>query len=208
MNDIINKYLEEHDKRIEKYGINTLALWGSKESQEKRFETLCKLFINNNKFSVLDLGSGLSQFFPFLKSKGFFDFEYLGVEVNEKFIHECKKTFPDINITKGSVEEFIAKNKKVDYIVASGLYNLGNSVEEAEAFFLEQFKKLYKITNVGFAVNFLSIHSQNKDGKSIYHNPKDMLGLCIENFSSHVILDQSYLPHDFTIFVYKKLKHD
>ena len=80
---------------------------------------------------------------------------------------------------------------------------MGESVEDTTNFFINQFKIIYPNINKGFAVNFLSKYSENQDNTSIYHDPINILQNCLVEFSKYVRLDQNYLPHDFTVFVYK-----
>lgn len=199
---IFERYLKAHNQMIESHGFSERALWGSKTSQLKRFDELAIILKEKKDFSILDLGCGLCDFYLYLKNNGCKNFKYVGLEINPLFVNEAKKRYPDIDIFKGSVNSLNKKNKW-DYVVASGIYNLGESTVETEQFFIEQFKALYPNINIGFAVNFLSSLSNNKDKISVYHNPVEVLDICFANFSNNIKLHHNYLPHDFTVFVYK-----
>lgn len=201
MENIHNQYLAIHNERINQFGFTEKALWGSKASQYKRFEIFEKLFLNENKFNLLDIGCGLCDFYKFLTDRKFY-VDYTGLEINESFCKESKFRYPDINIVMGDCKS-IPSNIQWDYVVASGIYNLGKSVEEAEEAFLSDFSILYPNIQIGFAVNFLSSNSENKDNISIYHNPGRILTLIQSNISKNVVLFHHYLPNDFTILVYK-----
>lgn len=187
---------------IDVNGFTEKSLWGSKASQEIRFKTLTLLFAESRNFSVLDLGCGLCDFYNYLINAGYSDFEYTGLEINERFYNEVRNKKLPVDIIHGSIES-LSENKNFDYVVASGIYNLGNSADESEKFFLDQFKTLYPRIRKGFAVNFLSAFSKNKDKVSTYHEPLRLLSLCMSEFSEKVVLYHNYLPHDFTILVYK-----
>lgn len=202
-NTLFNQYIDTHNKMIEKNGYTEKSLWGSKESQQLRFKVMAELFVSKENFSVLDLGCGLCDFNEYLLKNGFENFEYTGVEINPLFIEQAKSRNPDINIVFGSVDD-LPVDKHWDYVVASGIYNLGSSLEETDDFFISQFSKLYPNIQVGFAVNFLSMYSLNQDHVSIYHNPSIIIDKCTSNFSRYFKLFHDYLPHDFTVFVYKE----
>lgn len=201
-NPILKKYLDIHTEKAEKSGLTPEALWGGQRSQVIRFKILEKLFINNSGFSLLDLGCGLSDFYSFLEEKKFKDIDYTGVDINNTFIEESKNRYPDLNFYHGSIES-IPKNINFDYVIASGLYNLGNSPIESSSFFVEQFIQLFKKVNVGIGVNFLSSWHKHQDNVSTYHNPAEMLTLCKDFISPHIVIYHHYLPNDFTVFVYK-----
>lgn len=201
MENIHNQYLAIHNERINKFGFTELALWGSKESQYKRFGILEKLILNEKKFNLLDIGCGLSDFYKYLTDRNFY-VDYTGLEINELFCKESKCRYPSINIVMGDCKS-IPSNFQWDYVVASGIYNLGKSVEEAEDAFLSDFSILYPNIQIGFAVNFLSSNSENKDNISIYHDPGRILTLIQSKISKNVVLLHHYLPNDFTILVYK-----
>lgn len=201
--EILKQYIDVHNRMIDENGFTEKSLWGSKESQQLRFKILSDLILTKDNFDILDVGSGLCDFNSFLMLNGFENYNYSGLEINKAFVKVSKSKYPDIEIFEGTVNN-LPIDRKWDYAVASGIFNLGISPEDTEEFFLNQFLHLYEQINIGFAVNFLSIYSSNKDKVSVYHNPIKVLDLCLKHFSKYVKLNQHYLPHDFTIFVYKK----
>lgn len=201
--NLYSRYLKVHNKMIDEHGFSVKALYGSLPSQQKRFEAFYKLFDSDEKFSVLDLGCGLCDFYQFLSGQKSMDVDYTGVDINEKFISESARRYPNIELITGSTEEITKTNRKWDYIVASGIYNLGENADQARDFFLQQFDLLFPLINKGFAVNFLSTCSPNPQPDSVYQNPSEMIKKCIDHYGSRVEFYQNYLPHDFTIFVFK-----
>lgn len=201
--ELFNRYLEVHNNMIREHGYTVKALYGSLGSQQKRFEILAKLMLQKDNFSILDLGCGLCDFFSFLEENSYTDFNYTGADINDKFLSESLRRYPQAELISGSTNEILATGKSFDYVVASGLYNLGENAGQAADFFAEQFEELFPAINVGFAVNFLSIHSPTPNADSVYHDPLAIIKLCFEKFGSRVVFHQNYLPHDFTIFVYK-----
>jgi SAM-dependent methyltransferase len=200
-------YIEVHNDMINKYGFTAKSLWGSRESQYVRFNKLREILLTENNYSVMDLGCGLCDFYEFLNSKGALNLRYTGFEINEKFYNAAKTRFPELDIRNGSLE-LLKTQENFDYVIASGIYNLGSSSEDLIELFVSQFKALYDKINIGFAVNFLSIHSEQPDSTSIYHDPINVFKKCLTNFSKYVQIDQTYLPNDFTVFVYKNKQDD
>ncbi|PKP21021.1 MAG: hypothetical protein CVU05_07720 [Bacteroidetes bacterium HGW-Bacteroidetes-21] len=203
MKSTTDKYLEIHNKRIDEFGLNAKALWSGTESQHKRFSILLNLILSKENFSLLDFGCGFGDFFPYLSSKEYFPSKYYGIDINSRMIAEAQKRYPSVNFYLGSSDNFIDLNIHVDYVIASGIYNLGENKNEVQRFFISQFKDLFLHVNTGFGINFLSDKSPSMDNVSIYHSPEETYTLCKKTFSSNVKVIEGYLPNDFTIFVYK-----
>ncbi|HNQ67625.1 MAG TPA: class I SAM-dependent methyltransferase [Bacteroidales bacterium] len=199
---IVNRYIEVHNKMLQENGFTSEALWGSKDSQYVRFAKISEIFKSKTGFSVLDLGCGLCDFYDYLNENNYSKISYTGLEINQTFYEHVCKEKPKCNIILGNIDKLPAEFQW-DYVIASGIYNLGTSSKENLKIFIQQFKDLYERINVGFAVNFLSVFSDNPKSDSIYFNPAEVLNLCIKEFSKYVRIDQTYLPHDFTVFIYK-----
>lgn len=199
---ILKRYMDIHTEKAEKAGLTSEALWGSQKSQHIRFSVLEKLFLKNSEFSVLDLGCGLGDFCKYLFDNNFKRIQYTGVDINRVFVDESQQRFPESTFIHGSIES-IPIGLNFDYVIASGIYNLGDSPAESAGFFVEQFTQLFESINIGLAVNFLSAWSTKKDNISTYHNPSEMLALCYQYFGPNIVIYHNYLPNDFTVFIYK-----
>jgi SAM-dependent methyltransferase len=200
--EIYELYLKTHNKMIEANGFTEKSLWGSTQSQQLRFLILSRLFRTKKDFSILDVGCGLCDFYVYLQNNGYENISYTGLEINPLFVKEVSMRHPSLRIIEGSVDDLAAESRW-DYVIASGIYNLGTSVESTQDFFIQQFEKLFPKIDIGFAVNFLSAFSKNKDDVSMYHQPSVILEKSMLHFSPHTQLHHDYLPHDFTLLVYK-----
>lgn len=200
---ILERYLGVHEGMRARHGYTAKALWGSEASQRARFSALVRLIHEPAAFSVVDLGCGLCDFYGYLIESGKRDFEYCGADINPKFIAESRRRFPSLALVQGSVDKVVERGQPYDYVVGSGIYNLGKAPREAESLFVRQFRRLFPLIRRGFAVNFLSTYSEHPDGVSMYHDPSALFRLCMRRFSRNVVLDHTYLPHDFTVLVYK-----
>jgi len=202
--DILKRYLDYHNDMIDKVGYSTRALYTTNASQKKRFRNFEKLFHRKQDFSLLDVGCGFGDFCGYLNEEGYQNIQFTGLDINERMTAESKKRFPDQQFVTGLVEA-LPQGTTYDYAIASGVYSLGESMEVVQDFFFEQFDQVYEKVNIGFAVNFLSSYSDSPDNICIYHDPIPLLEKCMKRYGKYVILTHDYLPHDFTIFVYKKM---
>ena len=198
-------YLITHDKMSVKNGLNEKALWGSSNSQIIRFKVLAKLIKEKSNFSIIDFGAGLTHFYQYLIENNYQNFQYFAVELNPKFVSYIKNKKPNINIVHGEISKVIELTEKfnIDYIVSSGIYNLGKSNDEVSKIFIDEYSTLMNKVNIGLGANFLSNQSKNKDNKSIYHDPIKIINLARNNVSEKLNYFHDYLPHDFTLLMYK-----
>ncbi len=206
-NDMNDPYISIHNQMAKDNGMNAKALWGSEESQKIRFNTLKNLFLTNNGFTVVDFGCGLAHFYDYLIEEGFYNVKYVGVDFNISFVNEIKKQKPNIQVEHGGSEKVIEilNRGDVDYVVSSGIYNLGESVEVVQSKYLNEYSTFFDSVKVGCGANFLSELSDKQDELSIYHNPYELLLKCEKSISKYMKYYHNYLPHDFTILNYKKL---
>jgi hypothetical protein len=200
---IFKTHLDFHNQQIALYGYGNEAIANSINSQTKRFEVATQLFKYDNYFSLLDLGAGLCDLYPYLTNLGFEFTDYTAADINPQFIKQASVVYTDINFIKGSVNEIIKTGKNFDYVVASGIYNLGYDRESNISFILKQFSTLFPYINKGLTVNFLSDWSRKQNPLSIYYDPITMLHLFRENFGCNITFYHNYLPHDFTIMIQK-----
>jgi len=202
MSDLNKLYLDIHNKMKSEHGFSSKALWGSENSQRIRFEILTKCISpTKSKIKILDIGSGLGHLYSYLIERGF-DIDYTGLEINESFIEQSQKTFPNAKFILGDINQLKKLDEVYDYSFASGIYNLGIK-EETQNSFVEDFKFILDRTKRACGVNFLSSNSKNQDNISVYHKPSEIISLVEEKLSSKYEICQNYLPNDFTVFILK-----
>jgi len=202
MRKIDKLYLDIHNQMKKDHGYSAKALWGSERSQKKRFQIFLNYIIDkSSKIKVLDIGSGLGDFYTYLIDLGF-DVDYTGLEINESFHKFCQEKFPKANFILGNVDKLKSYDLEFDYVFASGIYNLGNK-KNAQKAFVNDFQQLFKKINIAACVNFLSSNSINQDEVSVYHSSSEIISLVEENFTKNYILDHNYLPNDFTLIFHK-----
>jgi cyclopropane fatty-acyl-phospholipid synthase-like methyltransferase len=200
-NKIISKerYKNFYGKELfDKYGFDVKSIDSSKrETQETRFKTLLKIGVQKND-SVLDVACGMGDMADyFLRKK--FPVKYTGFDVSKNFI----------SYAKGKFEKRKLKDMKIDFQVRDIYEDLTN--EEFDwviicAFNLlniDLIKKYFKKCKKGIAINSLSSHALKKNPLFPYRDPLKMFSLVKEKVSPHVVLRHDYLPHDFTIYIYK-----
>jgi len=183
------------------------VVWSSKENQLIRFKVLCEI-ANLDNASLLDVGSGLSDLYFYLKNRQNNDITYTGIEISNNHVIEAKKKYPEIEIINSDFIEY-EFNKTYDYIVSSGAFNI--EMPDHDDYLKTVINKMYQLANLGVAFNLPSSYSnlaredyQFEPGIKIkYVDPKMIFDYC-KSLTPYVTLRHDYLVHDFTIYMYRK----
>src|SRR5262245_61906308 len=91
-----------YSHRLLEHGRDVRTLnWGSRTSQEKRFEVIAEVGIEGG-MSVLDVGCGLGDFQAWSRSRGL-ELDYHGIDVTEGMIGVCRDRFPECEFATGDI---------------------------------------------------------------------------------------------------------
>jgi SAM-dependent methyltransferase len=179
--------------------------WNSKESQQIRLKVLSQIANLENQI-VLDVGSGLGDLYGFLKPKNVF---YTGIELSEDFKQASEKKYPGLKVINADFLEHDFKTQ-YDFVLCSGAFNTEHPNHQQYVF--AAIKKMFDLSRKGVAFNLPSSLSklskqdgtvnQELDVKIAYMDPAEVFNFC-KSFCQWVSLRHDYLPHDFTIYLYK-----
>ena len=203
--EINENTIEYYSNLITEYGSDLKSVGQSEISQTKRFDKIIEIGDLNNK-SILDVGCGLGSFFNFLMEKSI-DAYYWGFDITPEMIRIAKKNHPEIE-ENYQVVDFLNEDitTKYDYVVSLGALNLpmsGRNISIA----IEFINKMYNICNIGMAISMTSSFTKKPNNKTFYFEPNIIVEK-VGKFCQNLKLDHSYLPHDFTLFCYKKGLYD
>ena len=196
--DLVDENQDFYDRRVEEYGDSYLSLnWGSKKSQELRFDVLSQISDLKMK-SVLDFGCGLGHFYKWFNEKTI-NVNYTGIDISPRMINEAKALFPEQNFKMQNIFA-VPLEEEFDYILMSGVFTYTN-----QNFFEQCIKSLFNKCTLGLGFNMLSkwgITSKSIEENEFFGSPEDVLKFC-KTLSSKIVLKHNYHPRDFTIFIYK-----
>ena len=178
------------------------AVAQSKISHLKRFEKMLELGDFNNK-RILDVGCGIGGFYDFLKEKNV-ACDYTGIDIIPRMIDAAKERIPEIR-DKFFVFDIIEKkmNKTFDYVVSIGPLNLEFESGLNMDFTMRLLKEMFQLAAIGSALSMTSSLTQKPGKETFYYDPVVILSETVK-FCSNIKIDHTYLPHDFTIFCYKR----
>jgi SAM-dependent methyltransferase len=190
-----------YESNVRRYGYGYRALaFGRRSSQEKRFEALVTLGAFQGR-SLLDVACGFGDLLAWLQARGIQP-RYSGIDICPPMIARCRKRFPDIAERLQVADALVYEpGEPHDYVVASGLF--GFAARNTEALLAQTFERLYSWCRIGMAVNFLSARYARRSEQRVYVEPISMLRAALR-LTPAVRLDHSYLPNDFTLFLYRQ----
>lgn len=185
---------------IEQYGDSFKSVnWGSKESQNLRFDMLLNPFIESNvsenRLSVLDVGCGLGHLYTFLQDKGL-PIDYRGIDIVPDMVAKAKERHPDVRFDVGTVSDLLEES--YDIVVASGIFYVAYDQESMNT----ELAKMFSLCRRGIAFNSLSKWAPELKQPDFYADPLEVLSFC-RTLSTCCTLRHDYFPHDFTVHVFR-----
>ena len=84
-----------------------------------------------------------------------------------------------------------------DYLIMSGIFTFAN-----QSIFEKILTDSFHISQKGIACNVLSTWGRQKEEGEFHADPIKTLEFC-SKLTPKVVLRHDYLPHDFTIYMYK-----
>ena len=204
-NELLNEVASYYSEKLAQHGETPRGVdWNGEESQNLRFEQLCKIVTRPEVFSLNDLGCGYGALFDFL-AKQYQAVSYLGVDVSGDMIQAAKQRYHD-----NARPRFITSaepDRLADYGVASGIFNvrLGRSDAEWRDYLEATLDVLDRTSRLGFAFNCLTSYSDEDKMRDYlyYADPCLLFDLCKRRYSRQVALLHDYGLYEFTILVRK-----
>lgn len=193
-----SRFYEEH---IRRFGYSYRALgFGRRASQEKRFAAALSLGSLHGK-RLLDVGCGFGDLLAWLNARGI-EPDYTGIDICKPMIERCRRRFASTGarFMVGDALTFVPADP-YDYIVASGIfgYNAGDTRKRVQP----TLERLFDLTHIAMAVNFLSRRAPTRSPGRLYLHPADVLQFALK-LTPAVRLDHTYLPNDFTLCLYRR----
>lgn len=192
------------ENRVLEYGdVPRSVGWSSREQQYLRFHVLTKHICFSNSDSILDLGSGTSEFYGYLKENKFnnLDFTYKGFELSKSMVEIALNKYPS---SGASVCDFWETDnvpkKQFDYVFCSGALNYRNDFSNLDL--IRRFINLYfPITKKALVFNLISDNVDYMDPNLKYYDAGDCVSV-VSEFTKNFVLDANYPLWEFTLIIF------
>lgn len=197
----IETAIESYRSAFAKFGDSPAAVLWPKGRQALRFRALTSHF-SESGFSVLDYGCGLAHLKDYLDTR-FSGFTYTGADMVEEFVRADRIKHPQASFQLVRGPEEI--RQQYDYVVLSGVFNLSYSADKpAHVRFIEEsLSHLFQCCRVSLSVDFMCDQVDFEESGSHYQNVFGLLGFVNQHLSRRYTLDQSYMPYEFSVTIYR-----
>lgn len=198
--------LNEHDlHRIRRFYTNTLQKygpydprslhWTDTHNQIRRFAALT--YVDDlDRSSVLDVGSGLGDLYQFLVNQRL-HVNYTGIDIVPEMTTRAQQKFPDATFMTRDIFDM---DERFDFVLASGA--LSFRVENNDTYYQKMIRKMYDLADRAVAFNMLDKRSHPDTEIYATYEANEVVEFCA-SFAERVEVASDYLPHDFTVFLYK-----
>ena len=208
----MNKLLQEHYTALySRYKDSPLSLQhNSLEQQQKRFKLLSK-YIKSN-YDVFDLGSGLGDFYQYLRGNSKFSGHYTGMDLVKEFIQRSEVKFAENSLTtfiNANFLEFVDL-PIFDYAIICGTFNNYIPGIDSYEYLYKTLSRLYSHVRKGISFNLLSTFVSYEDENLCYFNPLDVFKYCKKELTPFVSIKHDYIlsdegyPYEFTIYLHRE----
>lgn len=167
-------------------------------TQRMRFQ----LFLMNhpvNHRSILDVGCGLGDFLAHLQELGV-DCNYVGVDLADEMIARCRQRFPETPFEVRNILDD-EPEPRFDYVVSFGIHNI--KVPCGEKLLESLTRRQFDLCRVAAHISILTDRYGGFDPHIMAWHAEDVLAMAL-NITPYVALRHDYLPHDFSVTLYRQ----
>lgn len=187
-----------YDGLVDRFGHDPRACdYGSAASQAAKFHVLSEV-IPLSHCSVLDVGCGFADYADFLEAR-FSGVQYTGVDLSSRMHQEARRRRPDLELFQESILDRDDR-RMFDVVTANGVFYLLG--DEAQSRMRQLVARMFALARRAVAFNSLSMWASERSPEEFYADPCDVLDFC-RQITPWVTLRHDYLPHDFTVYMYR-----
>lgn len=193
-----------HEGRVRAHYLPLLSRYGDTNmvvdfqhagNHQARFGILAGIDDISDK-SILDVGCSVGHFAGWLQERGY-EGEYLGVDLLPEMVDRARNAHPGFRFERADLLD--PKTSYVaDYVMSSGIFHLGD-----QEFMQRMITAMFKSCRKGVAINSLSSWDDfNSQAGFFCADPLKTLEFC-RTLTPQLLMRHDYLPHDFTIFLFR-----
>ena len=185
-------------EQVVAHGDSALGTQMSREGQRFRFLKLLEI-ADLNGCTVLDVGSGLGDLYPFVRDR-FPRAQYSGIDIVAEMVGRASEKYPEVSFRQHNLL-IDPVPERYDYVLLSAVFN--NAISEPTDFLQDLIEPAFALCRRGLGFNFLSTHVNFSEPTMAYHDPARVLDFCMSRLSRRVRLEHHYERCDVAVFVYR-----
>lgn len=176
--------------------------WGSRASQELRFEVLCGIG-NLHGARVLDVGCGQGDLAAWLEQRGV-DCDYHGIDLSPAMIDLARARRPGRSFELRNLldDDSNSWDRRFDFVIASGIFYLRRHA--AADYQREMVERMFALCTRGLAFNSLSAwDSRPNEEHEFRADPMRTLAMATR-LTERLSLRHDYHPGDFSLLLWRE----
>lgn len=191
-----NSIIDFYNQYLANFSITSPSAvgWTDEVTQHKRFKALFDIGVSDGD-TILDYGCGLGHLNNYITLNGPKMIYYCGIDINPNYIAMAHQLYPNRIFMVSDIEN-VKINPGVDYVIGSGVFTYGVSIDQV----ISKISVAYNLARKGVAFNFLNKKS-GLDGLLMY-NPKEMVKK-LSHIGPVELVDNYLGKEDFTIYIKK-----
>ncbi len=195
--------ISRYKARLEKYGptIESLAS-GTVDRRAIRFNQLMQVG-NLSGASILDLGSGLGDFYLFLKENGI-QVKYTGYDLSPDLVRVAGEKFPDANFEVRDIQQH-GIGGEFDYIVSSQTFNFKLANESNLELVKSCLQLCYEKCKKGLCFDFLTSYVDFQEEHLYYYSPEELFAYA-KSLSKRVRINHESPLFEFALYIFPDFK--
>jgi len=202
-----------YESCLDRHGDTHLGVdWPKAEDVATRYRVMLEVMrpehraeSGERKISLLDFGCGASHLYEHMRSNGFEQVAYAGLDLSEKFVALSRSKYPANEYFCMDVLDDDARLPQFDYVVMNGVFTEKKalSFDEMFAYFTRLLKKVYERARVGVAFNVMTKHVE-WERDDLFHLPFDTLAAFLKKeLTRNFVFRNDYGLYEYTAYVYR-----
>lgn len=170
----------------------------SQRTQRMRFEIFLQLHNINGK-SLLDVGCGVGDLWQHLKRRGI-QCDYWGTDISPEMIRRCQERFPEAHFEVQNILTW-EPNRHFDYVVAIAIHNI--KVDNGWQILKQTTQRQFELCRIATHLSLLTDRYQGFAEQIQPWRVEKVLEFAL-SITPYVVLRHDYMPHDFSITLYRE----
>ncbi len=198
INDDLKRLRAYWDERADSLDDNCAKVEQSQRTQRMRFEAFITQHQLDGK-SILDVGCGTGDLWSHLKRHNLKS-AYMGVDLSPKMIEVCQRLHPDAQFEAQDILTWDA-GRTFDYTISIGIHNI--KIENGWELLKQVTARQFELCSVAAHLSLLSDRYQQFADHIQPWAVEQVLAFAL-TLTPFVLVQHHYLPHDFSITLYRQ----
>jgi SAM-dependent methyltransferase len=194
------EYRRRYRDRLARYHHDPRTLGWDKGKQPERFAALTQLLPLPRLRSLLDVGCGFGDLYPFLRAHGFTG-RYTGLDFVPELVEVGRRAYPEAELLVGDFGDHSSASDH-DVVLASGIFNARLRNEDHWSYVTATLRKMFACCRVATCADFLTSYVDYEREDLFYTPPEDVLRFA-KSLTRRVALLHHYMPFEFALYLFK-----